>query len=53
MNQQALHREECLEAEIRRLRQALKIVCDAIIAGELETALEKAKLARDLLENNR
>jgi len=34
------HREELLEAEIRRLRQALRILSDAVILGSSQEDLD-------------
>lgn len=43
------HREECLEAEIRRLRQCLRTLSEAVIAGE-DTAFFFAREVKELLE---
>lgn len=44
------HRTECLESDIRRLRQALRAVSDAIIAGDPRVA-GLAVLAREMLDD--
>jgi len=48
-----LHREECLEAEIRRLRQCLKILADSVIAGDPAVAEVEAKACLELLSEDR
>jgi len=50
MAQQSLHREECLEAEIRRLRQAMKILVDTVIAGDSAAALVEAEACQKVLD---
>lgn len=44
------HRTECLESDIRRLRQALRAVSDAIIAGDPRAAA-LAQQAREMLDS--
>ena len=44
------HRIEALEAEVRKHRQALKRVSDAVIAGNANLARSLAEAAREMLE---
>ena len=49
MDRESLHRIEHLEAEVRRLRQCLRILYDAVIAGD-EGAAALAEQTKALLE---
>lgn len=44
------HRTECLESRIRTLRQALRAVCNASIAGDHRAAI-LAQQALDMLDS--
>jgi len=46
------HRTECLESEIRRLRQALRILAKAEIAGDNRT-FELAEMSLEMLDTER
>ncbi len=48
MNQ--THREECLEAEIRRLRQYLQTLMTKVLLGDHAAADRAAKAAKEYLE---
>jgi 5-methylthioribose kinase len=48
-----LHREDCLEAEIRRLRQALHILTEAVLAGDMAAALIEAEACQKVLDPDR
>jgi|2_EtaG_2_1085320.scaffolds.fasta_scaffold179958_2 hypothetical protein len=48
MDTYTLHREEQLEAEIRRLRQALRTLSESVIAGS-DRAAPLARAAKVLL----
>ena len=49
MDQHALHREQELEAEIRRLRQCLRNLSEAVIAGS-DRATPLALATKEMLE---
>ena len=53
MDQHTLHREEMLEAEIRKLRQCLKILADTVIAGDQATSEVEAKAVLEILSSDR
>lgn len=46
------HRTECLESEVRRLRQALRILSEGVIAGDMRTA-ELARMSLTMLNTSR
>jgi len=46
------HRTECLESEVRRLRQALRILSDAVIAGDTRAA-ELGRMSLRMLNTER
>ena len=50
MDQIQLHREECLEAEIRRLRQYLRELTNAALWGKYDETEKKARAAKEYLE---
>lgn len=46
------HRTECLESEVRRLHQALRILSKAVIAGDSRAA-ELARMSLEMLNSSR
>jgi len=46
------HRIECLEAEVRTFRQALRILADHIIEGRESSILPTAQRCKELLNDD-